>query len=55
MLKAKEGHKIAWGADLPQPGVVLPYSVRSMSYHQGGSSRRAKGSQPFATIELEVR
>ena len=28
--------------------------MKSISYHQGGSSRRAKGAQPFAIIDLEV-
>lgn len=44
-----------WGSDPPKAGAVEQHVVKSISYHQGGSSRRAKGAQPFATIELEVR
>ncbi|CAM9500221.1 unnamed protein product [Scytosiphon promiscuus] len=51
--EAKAGYKGVWGSDPPKKGVVEQHMVKSISYHQGGSSRRAKGAQPFATIELE--
>ncbi|CAM9509880.1 unnamed protein product [Ectocarpus sp. 13 AM-2016] len=51
--EAKAGYSGVWGSDPPRPGTVQQHTVKSISYHQGGSSRRAKGAQPFATIELE--
>lgn len=53
--QSKAGYRGVWGSDPPRPGTVQQHTVKSISYHQGGSSRRAKGAQPFATIELEVR
>lgn len=53
-FQAKAGHKGVWGADPPRAGAVQQHTVMGISYHQGGSSRRAKGAQPFAIIELEV-
>lgn len=50
----KAGYKSVWGSDPPRAGAIEQHTVKSISYHQGGSSRRAKGAQPFAIIELEV-
>lgn len=54
LYQKKAGYKSVWGSDPPRPGTVEQHTVKSISYHQGGSSRRAKGAQPFAIIELEV-
>lgn len=51
----KAGFKGVWGSDPPRPGTVQQHTVKSISYHQGGSTRRSRGAQPFATMELEVR